>query len=384
MEKAIKDLRDLAARADNEKFFRRAASMQKALDKMVRIEKPKFDKAKVKLNFSETERSGNQVISVKGLYKGYEGKILFEDGTFEIKYKDRAALIGANGCGKTTFLKMLLGEEAVDGGNIIMGSSVKYAYLPQMIGFENEELTILDEFRSDISMVEGKAREYLSKFMFFGSDVFKKIKHLSGGERIRLKLAELLYRDINLIILDEPTNHLDINSIDTLEEALDKFKGTVFFISHDRYFLNKMSNKIIEVENHRFNTYEGNYDDYKKEKMKKEVNKNTYDGLKEKINKIQSTQSLNECTQMKDEFKKEETLNWLQKKEEQREKRKRENKIKKLEEKIFELEEKISEIEKAMLEAGSNYEEANKLCLNKSELEKELQGFMEEWEKCFN
>ena len=264
---------------DNPKFFKRAASMQKALDRIQRIEKPKFDKTNVKLNFNETERSGNEVIKVKDLCKKYDDKILFEAAEMLINLKERVGLIGVNGCGKTTFLKMLLGEDDADSGSLVLGDSVKYAYLPQNIVFDNEDATILEEFRKDINILEGKAREYLSKFMFFGGDVFKKLKHLSGGERIRVKLSKLLYNDINLLILDEPTNHLDISSIDTLEEALGKFKGTIFFISHDRYFLNKMSTTIIEVENHKFTTYKGNYDYYKNEKNKRTSNGNIVKSL---------------------------------------------------------------------------------------------------------
>ena len=153
-------------------------------------------------------------------------------------------VIGTSGSGKTTFLKILLGEEAADGGTVKIGENVKVAYLPQNISFNNEELTVVECFREDINILEGKAREFLSKFMFFGGEAYKKVKHLSGGERVRLKLSKLLYEDINLLILDEPTNHLDIEVIETLENALEEFKGTIFFISHDRYFINKMSNKL--------------------------------------------------------------------------------------------------------------------------------------------
>ncbi|MCQ2013284.1 ribosomal protection-like ABC-F family protein [Clostridium butyricum] len=358
MEKAIKKLRDWASRGDNEKFFKRAASMQKALDKVQRLEKPKFDKTTVRLDFNETERSGNEVIKVKGLSKKYNNKVLFDNADLMVRYKDRVGIIGSNGCGKTTFLRILLGEEVKDSGNLIIGDSVKYAYLPQNIVFDNEEMTILDEFRNNVSMLEGKAREYLAKFMFFGSDVFKKIKNLSGGERIRVKLSELLYYDINLLILDEPTNHLDINSIDTLEEALGDFKGTILFISHDRYFLNKMSNRIIEVKDKKFKIYEGNYDYYKNEKVKLE-------SVKEKIQVVPEKEVSNE---------------WIEKKEEQKKKRLSESRVKKLEEKIFSLEEKLQEIDRKMIEAGADYEKANKLCIHKEEIERELEQIMKEWE----
>ena len=150
-----------------------------------------------------------------------------------------------------------------DAGVVELGANVMAAYLPQKITFKNEELTVLECFREDISILEGKAREYLSKFMFYGKSVFKKVKHLSGGEKIRLKLGKLLYEDVNLLILDEPTNHLDIDSIETFEEALEEFKGTIFFISHDRYFINKIGERVIAVEDNVFKSYPGNYDYYK-------------------------------------------------------------------------------------------------------------------------
>lgn len=271
MEKTIKDLRDWAMRADNNKIFRRAASMQKRLEKMERIDKPNFERKNMKLNFTDFDRSGKEVIKASGLSKRYQDKCIFHNAEIMIHYGERVGLIGPNGSGKTTFLRMLLGEEQADSGKIELGASVKVAYLPQKIAFSNEELMLIEVFREDISILEGKAREYLAKFMFFGSSVFKKVKYLSGGERIRLKLAILLYQEIDLLILDEPTNHLDIDSIETLEEALEDFKGTIFFISHDRYFINKMSDRVIAIEGHHLKSYPGNFDDYKNEKEKVEV-----------------------------------------------------------------------------------------------------------------
>ena len=164
-----------------------------------------------------------------------------------------------------------------------LGANVMAAYLPQKITFNDEELTVLEAFREDISILEGKAREYLSRFMFYKKNPFKKVKHLSGGERIRLKLAMLLYQDINLLILDEPTNHLDIDSIETLEEALEDFKGTIFFISHDRYFINKIAERVIALEDYGFNSYPGNYDYYKSQQPKEEPIVNREKGKKHRI-----------------------------------------------------------------------------------------------------
>ncbi|HEX3076727.1 MAG TPA: ABC-F family ATP-binding cassette domain-containing protein, partial [Lachnospiraceae bacterium] len=235
MEDSIKQLREWALKADNNKFFKRAASIQIKLDKMERIEKPVIDKQNMKLNFKDTERSGKVVIKATELSKSFTSKTILSKADLMVSYGERVALIGSNGCGKTTFLKMLLGEVCPDSGSVELGASVMLAYLPQNLSFPDEELTVLDYFREDINILEGKAREFLAKFLFYGGNVYKKIKHLSGGEKIRLKLSKLLFEGVNLLILDEPTNHLDTVSIESIEEALSDFKGTIFLISHDRY-----------------------------------------------------------------------------------------------------------------------------------------------------
>jgi ATPase subunit of ABC transporter with duplicated ATPase domains len=356
MEKAIKDLRDWALRADNNKFFKRAVSIQKKLDKMDRISKPSFEKQNMKLSFKSAEQSGNETVKAAGLSKSFGEKTIFNEADLLIQYGERVALIGSNGSGKTTFLRMLFKEEDIDDGSVELGASVKLAYLPQNIIFENEELTVLEYFREDISILEGKAREYLSKFMFFGSTVFKKVRHLSGGERIRLKLSKLLYGDINLLILDEPTNHLDIDSIETLEEALEDFKGTIFFISHDRYFINKISERVIAIEDYGFKTYLGNYDYYKSKRA--ELNQGAIEeptATKEKVKRIRK---IDENKSMEAEAAKAEAI-------------------------IEALENKIKEIETAMDSSELGYEELNKLYCMKEDLEKELELAMDSW-LCLN
>ena len=178
MEKQVKNLRDWAMRADNNKFFRRAASIQIKLDKMDRIDKPIFEKRNMRLTLKAPMRSGNETIKAIGLSKRFEDKLIFDDADLMIHFGERVGLVGPNGSGKTTFLKMLLGEEQPDSGMVELGANVKAAYLPQKIAFENEELTVLDCFREDISIVEGKAREYLAKFMFYKMSVFKKVKFI--------------------------------------------------------------------------------------------------------------------------------------------------------------------------------------------------------------
>lgn len=343
MESTVKDLRDWAMRADNNKFFKRAASIQKKLAKMERIDKPIFERRNMRLNFKQAERSGNETIKAGGLSKSYADKVLFKDAELMIHYGERVGLIGGNGSGKTTFLKMLLGEEQPDAGTVEAGANVMAAYLPQKITFNNEEHTVLECLREDISIPEGKAREYLAKFMFYKNTVFKKVKHLSGGERIRLKLGMLLFQDVNLLILDEPTNHLDIDSIETLEEALDEFVGTIFFISHDRYFINKISQRIVALEDCAFKSYLGNYDEYKTEKAKQIAAPQMVKSKKQRVEAVI------------DEDLKAEALA-----------------------KIERLEKELSELEAAM--AGElEYEELSRMYERKVMVSKQLDEAMEVW-----
>jgi ATP-binding cassette, subfamily F, member 3 len=353
MEKTVKDLRDWAMRADNNKFFRRAASIEKRLDKMERIDKPTLQRKNMQLDMNEPGRSGKETIKANNLTKSYKDKLIFKDAEVFVRYGERVGLIGPNGSGKTTLLKMLFKEEYPDCGEIEIGANVKVAYLPQKIIFPNEELMLIEVFREDISIVEGKAREYLSKFMFYKASVFKKVKHLSGGERIRLKLAMLLYQEVNLLILDEPTNHLDIDSIETLEEALEDFGGTIFFISHDRYFINKMSNRIIAVEEHSLKSYLGNYDDYKNEKEKLRLAQENKERIVEPKKQIRAVKQVSEERQ---------TVNQA-----------------KLLEKVEFLEKELKALEEAMEVASTDYIELNTLHNRKVELSEELEVATELW-----
>lgn len=263
MENQVKTLRDWALRADNNKFFKRAASIQIKLDKIDRIQRPVFERPNMKLHFKCNERTGNKTITAHQVSKQIEDKMLFDNANLSVSYGERVALVGPNGCGKSTFVKMLLGEVTADSGILALGENAKVAYLPQEITFNNEDMTVIDCFRDDVIILEGKAREYLAKFMFFGKRAYTKVSCLSGGERIRLKLAKLLYEEVNVLILDEPTNHLDIDSIETLEEALEDFKGTILFISHDRYFISKVGTRVVAHEKGQLVSYEGDYVAYK-------------------------------------------------------------------------------------------------------------------------
>jgi ATP-binding cassette, subfamily F, member 3 len=351
MEKQVMSLRDWAMRADNNKFFKRAASIQKKIDKMDRIDKPVFERRNMRLHFNDAVRSGNETIKAIELSKRYEDKVIFDGADLMIHYGERVGMVGPNGSGKTTFLKMLLGEEQPVAGVVELGANVMAAYLPQKIVFENEELTVLECFREDISIVEGKAREYLAKFMFYKKSVFKKVKFLSGGERIRLKLAMLMFQDINLLILDEPTNHLDIDSIETLEAALEDFKGTIFFISHDRYFINKIGERVIAIEDYGFRSYDGNYDFYKAEKEKAGVVEEPV------VVKVKTERS---------------RLEKVEDKKVEAEKAKALTKIESLEKEIFEL-------DLVMALNPMDYEQLNELYGKKQGLTTELDLAMELW-----
>lgn len=352
MERKVKELRDWAMRADNNKFFRRAASIQIKLDKIDRIEKPVFDKPNMKLDLKSVSRSGNETIKAEKLSKSFGDRIILKDANMLVNFGERVALIGPNGCGKTTFLKLLLKEELPDSGDAALGASVMTAYLPQRITFNDEELTVLECFREDISILEGKAREYLSKFMFYGSNVFKKVRHLSGGEKIRLKLAKLLYGDVNLLILDEPTNHLDIGSIETFEDALENFKGTIFFISHDRYFINNICQRIIAVEDHGFKSYFGNYDYYKSMRVVQAAPEVREPVIKSK--KVKKTVGADENKRKEAELIKAETM-------------------------LKSIEDEIRNIELDMESSGSDYEKLNELFARKDALFREHDSIMERW-----
>lgn len=349
MENAIKDLRDWAQRADNNKFFRRAVSMQKKLDKMERIDRPVFEKQNIRISFKATERSGNDVLKVCELSKSFESKRIFENTGLNISLGERVALIGPNGSGKTTFLKMLFGDINTDHGQILLGASIKISYLPQHITFNNEEDTVIGCFRENKYILEGKAREYLARFMFFGKDPYKKVKHLSGGEKVRLKLSMLLYEETNLLILDEPTNHLDIDSIEVLEEALEDFKGTILFISHDRYFINKVCSRVVAIEDYKFVNYAGNYD-YYKDKLKKRscLPGNPKPTVKPVIRDMVATEKRN--------------LN-----------------LSELEGDIKSLEDEIKEIDGYMEVPEINHDELNRLYCKREEINKKLDEMLEVW-----
>lgn len=284
MEKAIKDMRSWAAQADNESMYKRAASMQKRLDRMEKVERPKNEGPGMRVAFEEGERSGKDVLLLEGIAKSFGEKKLFSNLDLEVYFQEHVALLGRNGCGKTTLLRMILGDLPADAGSIRVGASARIGYLPQQVHFSREDLSVLEAFREGLVIGEGKAREELSRYLFTGESVFKKVENLSGGEKSRLYLAKLMQtgvytpgentQGINFLILDEPTNHLDILSRENLETALERFQGTLLIVSHDRYFLNKMADRMVEMTPDGACSYAGNYEYYRQEKAKRAAMQN--------------------------------------------------------------------------------------------------------------
>lgn len=265
MKRKIKQLQEFGKLAypGGESFFKRAASIQKRLDKMEPLEKPETAK-EIPLNFQMNDRSGKQVLMVRDFDLSVADKDLLNQVSFNVVFKDRTCLMGKNGSGKSTLIKYIMNlyENEQDDNNIRIGSNVSIGYIPQTITFEDDNATILDTARKSYYGSETHLRASLAKFMFNGENVFKRVGTLSGGEKVRLKLFELMQRNVNLLIMDEPTNHIDITTQEVLEEALKEYPGTILFISHDRYFINEIAKKILYIENKGIKEYLGNYDDY--------------------------------------------------------------------------------------------------------------------------
>ncbi|MEH7076781.1 ribosomal protection-like ABC-F family protein [Neobacillus drentensis] len=262
MKEAIKRLRDWANRSNppSAALHKRATNMQRALDRIEKLERPKIDVKKMAIDFEANDRSGKDVIVIEDVAKSFGSKTLFDQVNMLVQYKDRTAIVGENGTGKSTLLKMILKEIGPDKGVVKVGSNVKVGYLSQHVFTDIGDQQLIDVFRSEVVVNEGEARHILARFLFYGPAVFRKVNQLSGGERMRLRLAQLMYQDINLLILDEPTNHLDIDSCEVLEEALEQFNGTILAVSHDRYFLNKLFKKIYWIEDGKVHFFDGNYE----------------------------------------------------------------------------------------------------------------------------
>ncbi len=260
MENQIKQYRIWGVMRDSDKMFKRAKELERRLSKIAKLDKPKYGNDKMKLSKIDTSRSGKRVLEAFNICKSFGDLELLKDAHIDMIYQDRLAILGNNGAGKTTLLRMLLEDSALKESNYKWGTKLNIGYLAQEISFKEENISILDYFMKEHIVNQGVARRELAKALFIRDDVLKKIKVLSGGEKSKLKLCSLTFNQTNFLILDEPTNHLDIDSREILEEMLSEFKGTILFISHDRYFIKKMATIIGEIENKQITYYDGDYD----------------------------------------------------------------------------------------------------------------------------
>ncbi len=273
MKNKIKKLQEFGKLAApyGESFFKRAASIQKRLDKIEVLTKPE-EKKELPLKFEVAHRSGKEVLKIEDLYLSIGDKSLLKKASLLVRYGEHVALIGKNGTGKSTLIKEILSiSSAKDKSNstIKLGSQVVIGYLPQEIYFEDENKTVLETVRKNFQGNETVLRATLAKFLFFDDAIYKRVGTLSGGEKVRLKLLELIKENANFLILDEVTNHIDIDTREMLEEALKEFVGTILFVSHDRYFINKLADRVVAIENHKLNNYLGNYENYKEKHLEK-------------------------------------------------------------------------------------------------------------------
>ena len=352
---------------NREKSIRRAESREKMLDKIEVLEKPVEVDDSMRITLKPRVISGNDVLTVEHLTKSFPSLPLFEDLNFQIKRGERVAIIGSNGTGKTTILKILNQVIPADNGSFRLGSKVHIGYYDQEHHVLHMEKTIFEEISDDYpKLTNTEIRNLLAAFLFTGDDVFKPISALSGGERGRVSLAKLMLSQANFLILDEPTNHLDITSKEILEEALNNYEGTVLYVSHDRYFINKTATRILDLTNHKLVNYIGNYDYYLEKK--------------EELTDIYAPEVREEVyTETVSATK----MDWKQQKEEQARLRKRENDLKKTEKAIEELEQRDSEIDAEMAnpEVATNVAECVRLSKEKAEIAEKLEKLYEKWEE---
>ena len=361
---------------NREKSIKRAESREKMLSKVERLEKPEELENEMKLLFSPRESSGNDVLMAKELGKSYDGRRLFSHGTFSLQRGEHVALIGDNGTGKTTLLKILNGLVQADEGEFRLGSKVKIAYYDQEHAVLHMEKTLFEEIQDTYpEMNNTKVRNVLAAFLFTGDDVYKRIQDLSGGEQGRVSLAKLMLSDANFLILDEPTNHLDIQGKEVLEEAIRNYEGTVLYVSHDRYFINKTATRIIELFSNRFDNYIGNYDYY----IEKKEDVRAYGDSLQKDKMPSETIDPEEAQRL--EEKESKRLDWENQKELSAKRRKWQNALQKAEEKIAKLEERKEELTASMEEVGSDVGRLMEIHREQEAIEKELEEQYAIWEE---
>ncbi len=362
---------------NREKSIKRAESREKMLDKIERLEKPTDENTDIHIVLEPDVTSGNDVLTVEHLRKAFGTHTLFDDLSFEIKRGERVALIGNNGTGKTTILKIINELLLADGGTIVLGSNVHIGYYDQEHQLLHMEKTIFEEIADDYPQLNHtKIRNVLAAFLFTNDDVFKRIADLSGGERGRVSLAKLMLSDANFLILDEPTNHLDITSKEILESALNQYTGTVFFVSHDRYFINQTATRILDLTGGTIVNYIGNYDYYLE---KHDELTRIYVEAEPKAQAAQMTEN----TVAQDGSGTDKKADWQAQKAEQARIRKLENTLKKAEERIAELEDLIAGIDEECADPANatNSAKLGELTGRQNEYRSELGKCYEEWEQ---
>ena len=359
---------------NREKSIKRAESREKMLDKIEVIEKPSEVRTDMKLTLTPRILSGNDVLTVEHLSKSFDSHKLFTDVNFEIKRGEHVAIIGDNGSGKTTLLKILNGLVPADQGTFRLGSNVEIGYYDQEHHVLHSEKTLFEEISDDYPYLNNtQIRNVLAAFLFTGEDVFKRISDLSGGERGRVSLAKLVLSNANFLILDEPTNHLDIMSKEILEDALNGYEGTILYVSHDRYFINRTAHRILDLTEGQFISYVGNYDYYL------EKHDTVMAAIEANAPQNADADSAVAAKATESEVK----LDWKAQKEEQARLRKKENDLKKCEEKIAELEARISEIDTEMSDPaiGTQVAKLQELTKEQAACQEQLEKLYEQWEE---
>ena len=362
---------------NREKSIKRAESREKMLDRITPLDKPVDSTKEMHFTLEPSQISGNDVLTVEHLSKQFDNQVLFSDISFEIKRGEHVAVIGDNGTGKTTLLKIINQVIAADQGEFTLGSKVTIGYYDQEHHVLHDDKTIFDEISDDYpDLTNTQIRNTLAAFQFTGDEVFKEIHTLSGGEKGRVSLAKLMLSEANFLILDEPTNHLDITSKEILEEALNNYSGTILYVSHDRYFINQTASRILELVNQTFVNYIGNYDYYLE---KKEALTLAYaSGNETNAENVSNSGNSAASTPASDS-----KLSWQEQKEQQARERKRKNELKKTEEEIAKLEDRNTEIDEELTkeEVYSNSIECQKLSTERAANEARLEELYELWEE---
>ena len=362
---------------NREKSIKRAESREKMLDKMEVIDKPLEESSGMRILLEPDTISGNDVLFIENLTKSFDGEYLFQNLVIDIKRGERVALIGDNGAGKTTILKIINRLIPADSCDMRLGAKVHIGYYDQEHQVLHEEKTIFDEISDEYPTLDNtRIRKVLAAFLFTDDDVFKQIRELSGGERGRVSLAKLMLSHANFLILDEPTNHLDIQSREILEEALRNYTGTVLYVSHDRYFINQTATRVLDLTGGGLNSYFGNYDDYIEKKEHPSVDSSG--GFHTTSVPLSSTTAHTTKSTGKNDY--------LRQKEEQAKERKRQNQIKKVETRINEVETRINELDELLMQdnIATDVKRLMEINVEHEALDDELLQLMEEWEELYS